>query len=1646
MRTQGLNHIYRLIWSKVHSAWVAVAEIATSQGKSSSAVKADVLAQDAVQDATLKVDFKTSAKLALVVTCALQMFNQQAYALDANALPTGAQSVYGNSTISVNGNVMNINQTTQNAVVNWQTFNIGSSAAVNLFQPNAGSALYRVLGNDASQIYGQLNATGQLFLINPNGVLFGQGAQVNVGGLVASTLNMSNADFLNGRYVFNGGNSTASVSNYGTIQAGNEGFVVFLGNTVNNAGTITATNGSVSLAAGQEAVLDFYGNGLVKTKLSGDALNAVINNSGNISATGGAVQLATNARASAINVSGIIEANSLVERNGVIRLEGGDNARVSVSGTLSAQGLAAGTQGGNISVTGEQVALFSGANLDASGQAGGGTVLVGGDLQGKNADVYNARTTYVDGNASIKVDATQQGNGGKAIVWANDIARFYGNISAKGGAVAGNGGFVEVSGKLNVDFLGTVDLSAINGVGGQFLLDPWNIILQSAAAGTTVPTDNASGVGFADIAFDGSTSATPDTKIQISKITGFSEAFFQASNDITIASTLTMGVNNSIRLEANNNINVNAALTTSGTGSINLKADADNSGTGNLAIGGNITAREGGISLSAATITRTTGNIATTGATNVHAGNISIATSGIANLGAATITASGGGASAGNSGRNAGQININVGGLIGSGAIAATGSTGSGANTNGGNAGNVTITSNNGITAGAITTNGGNAGSTGNGNSGSAGVITVTNSTTGNASTGAINSRVGNSIGTGSGGTAGSVSLSNTASGNLTTGAITTAGQTNSNAHGGNIQLDTTSGNITTGALSSSAGTVRTGNAGKNAGVITVNSGGTFTTTTIAANGSAGLGTSQSGGNAGNISITANNGITTTTLAASGGNATAINGNGGNAGAINLTNNTNGNITTTTITARTGNATGTGSGGNAAAINLTNNATSGNISTGNLTTQGGTLGHGGGISINGRNNVTLGTVTTSGGTTLTGNAGRNAGAVSVNAGGNIITNSIAAAGGAGLGTNQHGGGGASVTLNAGTSNTITHNNITTAGGARTGTGIGGNGGNIVVNGDALLSANTTINSSVGTGGVNSGNVTFNRTINASGGSRSLTINSTAATTLNGAIGNTSALSAITTNAGGTTAINGGMVSSSGAQTYGDAMTTNGATTFTTTNSNVSFNSAIVAGGNTNISAGTGIVTATNAGNNFNTLAITASSANIRDVGAIDLGVTNVTGNYTLQSAGTITQSGAVNVGGITTLNSGTGADITLNNANNNFNSVTVTAGRDVSIRDANALTINASNVRTMDARALNGNLTLAGNIIATGGAHATSISLSASQHFINAGNFNLTAGVGKRWLVFSTNETADTRGTLLSANYDFKQYNALVDGTILGSGDGFIYSIAPNISVSLTGTTSKTYDANTSAAISGLMLASSGEINGDTVLLGGLSSATYDNKNVGVGKLVTSNNGINIASAIDANGKQVFGYQLSNTEASGNVGEITPRNIIISALSGQSKTLSNVDPILNYSVGSMGLVGGDTLAGALSRQAGEAVGFYNILQGNLNASANYTIQFSGTSFEIKSLPLSMGNQSPRELAGFNFNPSNINPISLVSIVEVGSTAAGNHVTGNVLNLADYISQEADKEDDKNKEIAYVLNFGLRLPSTSTVYIGEADDE
>jgi hypothetical protein len=606
-----------------------------------------------------------------------------------------------------------------------------------------------------------------------------------------------------------------------------------------------------------------------------------------------------------------------------------------------------------------------------------------------------------------------------------------------------------------------------------------------------------------------------------------------------------------------------------------------------------------------------------------------------------------------------------------------------------------------------------------------------------------------------------------------------------------------------------------------------------------------------------------------------------------------------------------------------------------------------------------------------------------------------------------------------------------------------------------------------------------------------------------------------ALASLTTDAGGTTAINGGSVTTTGTQTYNDAVTLSAATSLTTTNNAITFANSINASGNAlTMSTGTGNITATNATNNFASVAVSsANNVSLRDANAIVLDTSNISGTLGVQTAGAITQTGAVTVGGTTTLNAGSTNDITLNNVANNFNAVAITSGRDVTLVDANALTMDASSVRTLSARTLSNNLTLGGTITATGTGAGTSITLAAAQNFLNTGNFNLTPGVGSRWLVYSTSPLSDTRGANLLAAYDFKQYNTVFGGPILGSNDGFIYSLAPTITATLSGSASKVYDGTTTAAISGLTLGQSGAIDGDTVNLTALTSATYDNKNVGVNKTVTSNT-ISVTSA--SNGaKPVYGYQVSGSAASGNVGTITQRAITVTAATdtktydgntssvgaptvtsgsivagdtgsfsqafdnrnagtgktltatgsvndgnsgnnyavtfvadntgvinqraisitanpGQNKIVGTVDPVFTYTVGGLGLVGGDTLTGVLARAPGETVGGYAFNLGTLDAGTNYIITFNTDNFSILASPTSPNNggNAPRDVAGLGSLLTQLDtPMQHLAVLNVAAPGAGNEVGDDA-----EACQEIENKRLNNPNTSVIFNFGIHLPA------------
>lgn len=450
---------------------------------------------------------------------ALAGFGMVSQPIDALANPQGGQVVAGSATITQEtATKLGITQTTNKAIINWRSFSIGNSEHTQFYQPSANSVnLSRVVGGDPSQILGRLTANGQVFLVNPNGILFGKNAQVDVAGLVASTHNIRNEDFLAGRYNFSIlGNPGASVINEGTIRVADTGIAAFVAPSVANRGVLVAKLGKVALAAANGFTLDFTGDQLLtflvsdevaKTAfdLEGKQLTSFVENSGRIEAQGGYVLLtakaAENAIHSVINQTGTIEATSAERQNGEIILAGGLHGVVSNTGTLNASGKSTDETGGTVQITGEKIGLFAGTRIDVSGDQGGGKAIIGGDYLGGRASdalmdeldlqreaqvVPTAQFTYMDASAVIHADALNNGDGGKVVVWADNTTRAYGSITASGGATSGDGGFVEVSGKNGLEITGLdVSANAPNGKGGTVLFDPGSIRIVAAATNVT---------------------------------------------------------------------------------------------------------------------------------------------------------------------------------------------------------------------------------------------------------------------------------------------------------------------------------------------------------------------------------------------------------------------------------------------------------------------------------------------------------------------------------------------------------------------------------------------------------------------------------------------------------------------------------------------------------------------------------------------------------------------------------------------------------------------------------------------------------------------------------------------------------------------------------------------------------------------------------------------------------------------------------------------------------------------------------------------------------------------------------------------------------------------------------------------------------
>ena len=576
----------------------------------------------------------------------------------AQQLPSGGSVAAGSAAIvRPNASTLNINQGSDRAIINWQSFSVGTGGTVNFNQPGASSAtLNRVNGAAPSSIAGTINAPGTVLLVNPNGIAITRTGTINTGSFAASTLNIKDADFLAGNYKFDGSGGSAGVVNNGRINVSDGGFVALLGGQVANNGIISARLGKVGLGAGEQATLDLAGDGFLSVAVPSSEIGklvkpnrALVSNKGRIEADGGVVYLsaatAQNVLRNAVNIPGTVRTNTVGSRGGRIIINGGAGGTIRVSGRLIANGRS-GAHAGSVSVKGTKIDLSGvisargakggavavaatetlkatgkidvtatagkggtidltaanvtvvGALIDASGSSGGGTIQIGGGLQGGGA-LTHALNVSIDSTSTIRADALDNGHGGTVTVWSDGSTAAYGTFSARGGANGGNGGMIETSGAvLSINGI-RVDTSAAYGATGNWLLDPTDLTVDAAAAATistnlgsnnvtllttdttaTGPGNQSAGLG--DININSAIAWTSANTLTLTAYHGVNvnaqinagnsgKIVMQTTNggDIVINAAIS-GSSNSITLNSSRDIALNSAL--AGTGAITLTA------------------------------------------------------------------------------------------------------------------------------------------------------------------------------------------------------------------------------------------------------------------------------------------------------------------------------------------------------------------------------------------------------------------------------------------------------------------------------------------------------------------------------------------------------------------------------------------------------------------------------------------------------------------------------------------------------------------------------------------------------------------------------------------------------------------------------------------------------------------------------------------------------------------------------------------------------------------------------------------------------------------------------------------------------------------------------------------------------------------
>lgn len=1702
------------------------------------------------------------------------------------ALPQGGAVIAGGASIgNPQNSILQINQSTQRAIINWNSFSIGNGETVNFNQPStSASMLNRVTGGNLSSIYGNLNADGNIYLINPNGVLIGSSGVLNVNSFIASTLNVSNSAFMGGGDLIFKGDSTAEVKNLGEINA-LEGDVFLIGRKVVNAGTINAPKGTVGFAAGEpadgenlevllkssgserifirvkkkvvtdddesanadskegdntnsnegngttsttspdpdatttpdetvntsgdgsggssststngvsgatandsptdpepvasgtttsggssttggsgssttvsssdttsndtagsdssdsnsttvsgdtttteidpvdpvtvsidgdafeagtaeEVIPEFEyvweavdtqsnvgqivgeavnaeldaveteetssgsGSGLVEVKeasiLNTGVINAVqaelkavggnqyalaINNTGEIRATGvevdesGTVSLV--AKSGDIENSGTISAQNANGDGGNISVQA-ETGRATNAGTIDVSSTVVDGKAGYVEVLGEEVQLLNNSLINASGNAKGGEVLVGGDKLGLNPEIQNAVNTIMEELAVIRADALVAGDGGKAIVYADNFTDLQGTITARGGLEAGNGGFIETSGKnsiqLNPTLVPDASARAEGYIGGEWLIDPNNISIVTGSGNTNINTgtpfattndSSVLGVDLIATALTGGTSVT---------LTTGSAGINSEDGNITWGSGVTLDYDGkgaaSLTLDAANNILFDGTIHDSSVGgdslNVTFNADSDNNNSGSVVLSGGSIATNGG------TITMQGSSGVTLGSSsnlNSAGGNIILQTknngSGVGNFtgvlidtsnvdsGAGTLTLNGHGGSTSSSNvgvKVAGSSNISATGAIsiygtgatgnnsmgvyfengatisGSGGITINGTGGLGTDSHGVQIGNASISatgSNIDITGSSSTKHGvfldTASGSSSVSASGS-GNVTVTGGST--AGTGSFGVYVGQNSTISATGT-GNVSLVQSASGN--SDGIKIA----SNASGVSV------GSGTLNLISNAATIINDGNSSNF--LISTSASGNFIAKArdVATAMNLGVGASDIGLqlNSSELGEIGPFGSLTFGRSDGSGNITVNDVDllsdvtlENSLGTITVSGNVNTHASAVgdkslTVNAGSGNVTLSGTVGGTKTLNNLSITTSGSISaSSNVSTSGTQL-------------YDTGTGLNFSGTTFTGSAVtvQGAGALTINsnttidtsaANGNITLNSAADSGGSAFDLTLNMGTG-TLTTGSTLGNSMGFNNLTINGGAISDGGQVWKGSNLVVN----VGSSNDITMNGASHDFNSVNLTGNN----------ISYRDATGVQLNG-ITATGTLD-VSTDTGDIT------------QAASSTISVAGNTSLTATSGNIDLKSA------------SGI------SNAFNTLTVSSSGyTKILETDAVELSsVSNVMGNLELTTGGAITQTGAISVGGTATIDSG-GSAVTLNHASNDFSTIYVTNAGAIDIADTNALntsTITSSSSVTISA---GGALDVQGDITAGGGGDITVVSDSMS---IMGGTFSGSGALNLKPFTTSANFTSPAGLSSAVSGSSFTAINIgrsdMISGFVTFTGENFTgnHTGAINVyggasSATLSGSINGAIDLRMDASLIGLS-GNIGNVNAlNSVLFNGdVSLGLNTNISVSGGGDISFNNNVNGAHALTLNNSS------GNVYLNGTVGDTTALNSL-SITSGGNITQQ----------------GGWSISGNTSLNAGsnniDLTGYTNAFAGDIELNANGDVQLDNS--------------------------------------------------------------------------------------------------